>query len=146
LISGNATGDVLMPAVNQIQYHVGMGPDPEGIVSYCESKGIQIEAYSPLGDRDVLINGDLVNQIGAGHNKSGVQVALRWIYQHGAVLTTKSSNQKHLLSDMDIFDWSLSAEDMEQLDAATSPSATPSFMCSDKPSFIDSLKESFNFL
>ena len=69
-----------------------MGPDPEGIVSYCESKGIQIEAYSPLGDRDVLINGDLVNQIGAGHNKSGVQVALRWIYQHDAVLTTKSSN------------------------------------------------------
>jgi diketogulonate reductase-like aldo/keto reductase len=92
LISGNATGDVLMPAVNQIQYHVGMGPDPEGIVSYCESKGIQIEAYSPLGDRDVLIKGELVNQIGAPYNKSGVQVALRWIYQHGAVLTTKSSN------------------------------------------------------
>jgi diketogulonate reductase-like aldo/keto reductase len=47
---------------------------------------------------------------------------------------------------MDIFDWTLSAEDMEQLDAATSPAARPSFMCTDKPSFIESLKQSFKFL
>jgi len=40
LVAGNSTGDVLMPAVNQVQFHVGMGPDPEGIVSYCKSKGI----------------------------------------------------------------------------------------------------------
>ena len=70
-----------MPAVNQIQFHVGMGPDPEGLVSYCKSKGIQVEAYSPLGDgkSSELITGDLVTSIGNNHGKSGVQVALRWI-------------------------------------------------------------------
>jgi len=105
-----------------------------------------VEAYSPLGDRKELITGELVTSIGKNHDKSGVQVALRWIYQHDVILTTKSGNPKHLLQDMDIFSWSLTDDEMEQLDAATTPSATPSFMCSDKPSFLQSMKDSFKFL
>ena len=71
-----------MPAVNQIQYHVGMGNDPQDIVSYCKERGVQIQAYSPLGGsgQSELITGDLVTQIGQAHDVSGVQVALRWIW------------------------------------------------------------------
>lgn len=59
-----------------------MGNDPQGLISYCESKGIQVEAYSPLGSNTTeLITGKLVNDIGKAHNVTGVQVALRWIYQ-----------------------------------------------------------------
>ena len=42
----NAT---VTPMVNQIQYHVGMGPDPDGLISYCAKRNITVEAYSPLG-------------------------------------------------------------------------------------------------
>ena len=43
--------DVVVPAVNQVQFHVGMSADPGGLLSYCKSKGVVTEAYSPLGKR-----------------------------------------------------------------------------------------------
>jgi diketogulonate reductase-like aldo/keto reductase len=55
----------ITPAVNQVEIHVGMGPDPGGIISYCKGKGVQVQAYSPLGDgSSELISGDLVTGIG----------------------------------------------------------------------------------
>merc|ERR1719433_1827295 len=66
--------DTVVPAVNQFQFHIGMGTDPEGLVSYCKNKGIAPQAYSPLGDNTTeLINGDLVTTLGKAHNKTGVQ-------------------------------------------------------------------------
>ena len=110
--------------------HVGEGADPEGLASYCAGKGIALEAYSPLGDnKTALIDGPLTTKIGAAHNKSSVQVALRWIWQHGHPLTTKSHNPVHLAEDADLFGWSLTAADMTALDAATAPPGTPSFFC-----------------
>ena len=122
--------DAVVPAVNQVKFHVGMGPDPEGLASYCKNEGIVLEAYSPLGDNTTeLIDGPLTTKIGNAHNKTSVQVALRWIWQHGVTLTTKSSNPKHLAQDNDIFNWSLTSEELAQLDSATKPSGNPSFMC-----------------
>ena len=73
------------PAVNQVQYHIGMGADPGGIKSYCAKKGVVLQAYSPLGDGTTeLINGPLVSGIGKAHNKTGAQVALRWVVQQGS--------------------------------------------------------------
>ena len=49
------------PAVNQIQLHVGMSPDPSGIKSYADQRKIVTQAYSPLGDGTTeLINGPCV--------------------------------------------------------------------------------------
>ena len=119
--------------VNQLQYHVGMGSDPNEIRSYLASHNITMQAYSPLGDNTTeLIDGDLTTRIGAAHNKSSVQVALKWIWQRGHALTTKSSNPKHLAQDIDIFDWQLSSDELTQLDAATKPSGNPSFMCTSR--------------
>lgn len=119
-----------MPVLNQVQYHIGMGADPEGLMSYCKSKNIVVEAYSPLGDNTTeLITGKVTTAIGQKYNKSSVQVALKWIWQHGHPLTTKSSNPIHLAEDIDLFDWSLTDDEMLQLDAETTPKGNPSFMC-----------------
>ncbi len=120
-----------VPLVNQVQFHVGMGPDPEGLMSYCKAQNIVVEAYSPLGDgkSKELITGDLTTGIGKSHNKSSVQVALKWIWQHGHPLTTKSLNPAHLAQDADLFSWELTADEVAKLDASTTPSGTPSFMC-----------------
>lgn len=124
-------GAIVVPAVNQIQYHIGMGADPEGLLSYCKSKGIVAQAYSPLGDStSELINGPLVTKMGAAHGKTGVQAALKWIWQHGVAVTTKSSNATHLTQDLDLFDWSLTDAEMSEADASTTPKGSPSFMCS----------------
>lgn len=123
-------GTTVVPAVNQVQYHVGMGTDPEGLLSYCASHGIVSQAYSPLGTgSSELINGPLVTKIGAQHNKTGVQVSLHWIWQHNVTVVTKSASPTHLEQDLDIFDWNLSEKEMRQLDESKRPSGTPSFLC-----------------
>merc|ERR1712232_167076 len=119
------------PAVNQVQYHVGMGVDPIGVKSASEKYGIHLQAYSPLGNgKSDLITGDLVTSIGSAHGKTGAQVALRWIQENGVSLTTKTTKTSHMQEDLDVFTFQLSAEDKASLDGATKPSGSPSFMCS----------------
>lgn len=121
---------VVVPALNQVQLHVGMGTDPEGLVSFCQKKGIVMEAYSPLGDGSAeLVTGELVTAIGQAHGKSGPTVALKWLWQNGITLTTKSTNATYLAEDLDLFDWMLTDDEMAKLNSATKPAGTPSFMC-----------------
>ena len=123
-----------IPAVNQVQYHVGGGVDPLGIKSTCEHYGIILQSYSPLGDGTTeLITGSLVSAIGKKHGKSGAQVSLRWVYENGVPLSTKSTSRDHLLQDLQIFDdpsWPLTPTEKAQLDGATAPVYNYSFRCS----------------
>jgi 2,5-diketo-D-gluconate reductase A len=121
------------PAVNQVKYHVGMSKDPNGIKSYCDSKGVTLQAYSPLGDgTSELIKGPLVSGIGAAHNKTGAQVSLHWVYKHGVPLSTKATDPTYLAEDLAaVADWGDDVTDGElaSLDGATSPSGDYSFNC-----------------
>jgi 2,5-diketo-D-gluconate reductase A len=126
----------VVPAVNQVQLHVGMGAvlaDPKGIAGYCAEKGVLLQAYSPLGDarsKD-LISGPLVSAIGAEVGRSGVQIALKWVAQSGLALVTKSNTAQHLADDIDLFDWTLTPRQMRALNAARSPYANYSFACTE---------------
>lgn len=126
-----ATANVV-PAVNQLKLHVGMGPDPAGLKSYTESKGIIDMAYSPLAQGTTeLLTGELVTSIGAAHNKTGAQVALSWVVQHNSIVAVKSASVKHLAEDLDIFDMAFSEVELSQLDGATSPPGKPSNTCTE---------------
>ena len=125
----------VLPAVNQVAYHVGMGTGGsiETLRTYCDNLGIVVQAYSPLGgwtggNRE-LISGKLVTEIGAAHGKSGAQVSLHWLFQHGLPFSTKSASPKHLEEDLRIFEMRLTGEEMARLDNATSPSGHYSFEC-----------------
>ena len=120
-------------SLNQVQYHVGMGQqnatythDPE----YMRSKGVVYMSYSslcgpcPPPDNMELITGELVESIGAAHGKTGAQVALRWLVQQGIPVIPKSSSAKHLAEDFDLFDFELTADEMDRLRLATSPVET----------------------
>jgi len=125
----NAT---VVPAVNQVQFHVGEGADPggHGLVPYLDSIGTVMQAYSAMGQGSSdLISGPLTTGIGAHYNKSGAQVALKWVTQNKVPLVTKASNPKYLAQDIDLFDFELSAADMKALTSATKPSGNPSFFC-----------------
>ena len=118
------------PAAPRRRYHIGMGADPGGILSYTKKLGVVLQGYSPLGDgTGELISGPLVSGIGAAHNKTGAQVALHWVVKHGVPVSTKSTSAKHLAADLDIFGWDVSDAELATLDAATSPRGSPSFMC-----------------
>ncbi|CAE8620209.1 unnamed protein product [Polarella glacialis] len=127
----------IFPMVNQIQFHLGMGTDPAGFVSYHKKMGVQLQAYSVLGNNPIkhsaseeILRGNLTTSIGKSHNKSSVQVALKWVVDQGIPAVTKSANAKHLKEDLDLWSWELTAAEKEALDNHRNPAGSPSFACS----------------
>jgi len=121
----------VMPAVNQIEYHIGMGLDPQGIRSYHDTHGVVTQAYSPLGNGDsTLITGDLVTSIGGAHSWTGAQASMRWLIETGVPFSTKTTKQSHMQEDLAIFADVLADEEKSQLDVATEPAGRPSWACS----------------
>ena len=119
----NAT---VLPMVNQIQYHVGQGVDPSGLLTYCSDNGIVVEAYSPLAGGKLLpwAAGDaLASKYGFN---SSAQVAFAWIAQRGLPFVTKSDNAAYLAEDLNLFGpgTSLSDGDRAAIDAITAPACS----------------------
>merc|ERR1711894_428121 len=109
-----------VPMVNQLQFHVGMGPDPESLVSYLATHGIALQAYSPLASGELVKNAD-TTAVGKAHNKTAAQTALRWITQRAVSpppsFVTSASKAKYIAEDIDAFAWDLSPDEVTQLDA-----------------------------
>jgi len=120
-------------ALNQNQYHVGMGTDSQDRLhdkAYSESKGVVFMGYSslcgpcPKPENTALIKGELVTSIGRAHNKTGAQVALKWVVQQKIPVIPKAAKEAYLKEDFDLFDFELSKEEMAKLTGATSPPET----------------------
>lgn len=114
-------GLVPVPSVNQIQWHVGMGEDPEGLMSYCEENNIVVQAYAPLA-AGAVVKDPLCSSIGQKYNRTGAEVGLRYVVQHGnTAAVVRSSHSKYLVEDLDTLTWELQREDMKALSEATEP-------------------------
>ena len=111
-----AGASTTVPAVNQLQFHAGMagGDDPKGLFSYCKAKGIQPQAYSPLGGEQAatVLESPVLHAVGAAHNKSTAKVALQWVLKLGYALTTASFSEAHMKDDLDLFGWEMTAEEV----------------------------------
>jgi methylglyoxal/glyoxal reductase len=101
------------PAVNQVEMHPFVY-DPE-LLQYCEAHSIRVEAYSPL-TRGRKIGHPLFAEIATAHGRTPAQVLLRWGLQHGMVELPRSIRQERIRENASIFDFSLTAEEMERLD------------------------------
>ena len=102
------------PMVNQIEFHPHLR-QPE-LKDFCQSRGIQVEAWSPLMKGKVFDLPEL-KEIGEKYGKSGGQVTLRWQLQQGVIAIPKSVKRDHLRSNADIFDFTLTEEEMRAIDA-----------------------------
>ena len=112
----------VVPAINQLQFHIGMpGTDPNGLLSYSNSKGIVVQAYSPLGGdaHMALLGAPALIAIGKKHNRSTSSVALKWVLQNGHALATSTTKIAYMKEDIDVFHskWLLDVEDMVVLNA-----------------------------
>lgn len=103
----------IKPMVNQIEYHVGFGQVKSA--EYCQANGIVVEAWSPLGSGGVLRNGEL-NRIAGKYGKSAAQICIRWLLQKNIVPLPKSIHEKYIMENADVFDFSISEEDMTAID------------------------------
>lgn len=79
-------------------------------------------SYSPLGGWALggtghLLNNPTVKAVAAAHNKSSAQVALRYVVQQGIVAVTSSNVKGYDVSDLEVFEFELSAKEMTTLSA-----------------------------
>jgi len=119
------------PAVNQVFYHVGMGADPEHFKSAFNASGCVTQSIRAL-DSGELVSGNLVSRIGKAHGWSGAQVSMRWVLDRGVSLSTPISKRAHMEEALALFQSVLTADELSQLDNATSPSDCPVFCPSSK--------------
>ncbi|MDE7413346.1 MAG: aldo/keto reductase [Muribaculaceae bacterium] len=99
----------VLPMVNQIEYHPGcMQPE---VVEWCNQHAVLVEGWSPLGRTRVLENPLLIDLAGKYH-KTSAQICLRWAVQNGVVPLPKSVNPERMKTNLDIFDFTISEEDM----------------------------------
>ena len=103
----------IKPMVNQIL--LAPGCPQEELVSFCRQQDILLEAYSPLGTGSIFKN-DVAKQLAEKYHKSVAQVALRWSLQKGFLPLPKSVTSENIMSNVDIFDFELSADDDKKLD------------------------------
>ena len=97
---------------NQIELHVGNVDT--ALLEHCRVHKVAVTAYRPLAKGDAADDMTLA-AIGDKHGKSAAQVALRWLVQQEIVAIPKASSEQHLRANMDIFDWTLDAEEMGRL-------------------------------
>ena len=101
------------PTANQVEFHPYLYQ--KKLWDYCLDQQIQLIAYRPLGKKKLLTDA-LFKRIGSQHEKSSAQIILRWLVQKNIPVIPKSSSKKHLLENLDIFNFSLSKEEMRELD------------------------------
>lgn len=104
----------IIPMVNQMEFHPHLVQ--QELVDFCTHKGIQYEAWSPLM-RGKILDVELIKNLSKKYNKTIVQIVLRWNLQKGVVTIPKSSNPKRIKSNSELFDFELSQEDLEAIDA-----------------------------
>ena len=104
----------IKPMINQIELHPNL--NQKELVTYCQEKNIAITAYSPLGHGNLLDN-PIIEEIGKAHNKSVAQVILRWDIQNGITAVPKSVNPERIATNIDVFDFELTTEEMAKIDA-----------------------------
>lgn len=104
----------IKPMVNQVEYHPRL--TQKELQAFCRENGIQLEAWSPLMRGEILTEPTIV-EIGKKYGKTPAQVVLRWDLQHGVVTIPKSVTPARIKENANLFDFSLTAEEMKQIDA-----------------------------
>ena len=102
----------IMPMVNQIEFNPRIHqPDT---VAFCQDNHIQLEAWSPLGNGQ-LLNSPVINKIAKEHGKSPAQVIIRWELQQGFIVIPKSIHEERMRENRDVYDFELDADEMEAI-------------------------------
>jgi diketogulonate reductase-like aldo/keto reductase len=109
------------PAVNQVQFSALQYR--RALLDACRRQNVALEAYSPLGTGRHLSD-TTVNRVAQRVGRTPAQVLLRWCLQHDVPVIPKSTHRERIAENAQIFDFTLSDEDMADLDALDQTNGT----------------------
>jgi diketogulonate reductase-like aldo/keto reductase len=104
----------LKVAFNQVEFHPYLYQ--KELLDFARSHGTELIAYRPLGKGELIPHEPLFGEIGSGHAKSPAQVIFRWLFQKEIPFLAKASSEDHLKENIDIFDFSLSEDEVKRID------------------------------
>lgn len=104
----------IKPMVLQNEFHPRLVQS--NMLHFCKEHDIQMEAWSPLM-RGLLLENDVIKDIGKKYKKTTSQVVLRWDLQHSVITIPKSIHKERIAENAAIFDFALSEEDIQRIDA-----------------------------
>lgn len=99
--------------VNQMEFHPYLVQ--QDLIEFCQSKGIQYEAWSPIM-RGGIMDIEFLKILAEKYKKTIAQIVLRWNLQKGIVTIPKSSNKNRIEENGNLFDFELSEEDIQAID------------------------------
>jgi methylglyoxal/glyoxal reductase len=100
------------PMINQVEFHPQLFQ--KELLEYCKEQSIQLEAWSPLA-RGNYLNDPILVELANKYGKTAAQIILRWDYQHGVVTIPKSTKPHRQKENADIFDFTLTEEEIEKI-------------------------------
>lgn len=126
------------PAVNQIETHLYC--QQQAARPWLQKYGVAQQAYAPLGQSRIneMFAQPAVRAAAAAHGKTPAQVALRFLVQQGVAVIPKSTHEERIRENIDIFDFTLSEDEMTALRALDT--ADPMIGTADRPARVESSK------
>ncbi|OHR67050.1 glyoxal reductase [Bacillus sp. HMSC76G11] len=103
----------IKPMINQVEFHPRL--TQKNLLSFCKEHGIQLEAWSPLMQGQLLDHPQLMD-IANKYKKSIAQIILRWDLQNGVITIPKSTKEERIIQNAAIFDFELTEGDMALID------------------------------
>lgn len=110
----------IVPAINQ--FEISPLNTQKELIKYCQDRGIAVQAMSTFSHfrsvlpREEIMDSELLKAISEKHEKSVVQIVLRWMLQQDIVMIPKTWDSNHLKENISIFDFELSDEEMNLVD------------------------------
>lgn len=102
----------IIPHVNQIGFFIGL--DQKKTLDYCETKGIVVEAYSPLGIGYLLSN-PIIGEVAKKYDVSPAQICIRYCIQKNTAPLPKSTHEERIIQNTKV-DFEIKPEDMAILE------------------------------
>lgn len=122
------------PMVNQVETHIFN--QQKTAKEWADKYGVQLEAWAPFGEgRGGTFDNPVIAEIAQKYGKTSAQVMLRWHIQRGIVVIPKSTNKERMAENFDVFDFTLTAEDMAAISALDKE--TSSFFSHQDPKMVE---------
>ena len=103
---------------DQVEYHPYL--DQAKVKDACARQGMAVVAYSPVA-RGRIRGDETLTRIGQAHGKTAAQVCLRWLVQQNVSAIPRTQKIERLSENIDVFDFALSPEEMQQIFQMASP-------------------------